>query len=114
MLSECQNSGKCLLLTLVTFKDGGAHFPGSVNMILGARQNRWKSPSRFLRDPQRLFSQWWPSFLFVVVCFSCHSLSGSSILLLFSPATEKMFYLLCYPLLTSGDQDKASSTQLVM
>lgn len=31
MLSECQNSEKCLLMTLVSFKDGDAHFPGCVN-----------------------------------------------------------------------------------
>ncbi len=31
MLSESQNSGKCLLLTMVSFKDGGVHFSGFVN-----------------------------------------------------------------------------------
>lgn len=31
MLSTCLNSGKCLLLTSVSFKDGGSRFPGFVN-----------------------------------------------------------------------------------
>ncbi len=65
MLSERQNSGKCLLLTMVSFKDGLLTFLALWMIVV---RNGWKSPRLFLRDPN--FSVM--AILFVVVCFSCH------------------------------------------
>lgn len=67
MLSECQNSGKWLLLTVVSFKDGGARLAWLCQWI-GVRQNGRKSAKLYRTDPVLFLSDCHPFF----VCFSCH------------------------------------------